>query len=241
MRTGTFLLMIAAAAPVYAQAVEKQTVVTITSEQIEGGILSEITWDGGVLMLQGVIAQPDGQLAARYFVVPAEGITLEKRKEPTPAADKYWRMKANRLSPTGLGRILGGSDQYMPMYGIAGGREGQQQRIADAVSMGGMQEKHVLRIGTLVIHERTNNIEPYDGEVWSWSPPELNRVAYVDGKGDLWMAYADGRSARRLLKGDFTLPAWSDDGRTIAIAEKKNDGRTWVISVVHLPQQLVKP
>ena len=236
----TVFAILAVALPLYAQNVEKQLVVRITSEQIEGGILSEITWDGGVLMLQGVIAQPDGQLAARYFVVPAQGITLEKRKEPTDASEKYWRTKANRLSPTGLGKITGGSDQSMPMYGVAGGREGQQQRIADAISMGGMQEKHVLRVGTLTIHERTNNIEPYDGEVWSWSPPELNRIAYVDGKGDLWVAYADGRSPRRLLKGDFTLPAWSDDGKLIAVAEKKKGGQTWEISVIHLPEALRK-
>ncbi|HEX9366936.1 MAG TPA: hypothetical protein VF921_09920 [Vicinamibacterales bacterium] len=42
----------------------------------------------------------------------------------------------------------------------------------------------------------------------------------MDGKGDLWVASADGRNARRLLKGDFTLPAWSDDGKAIAVAEK---------------------
>jgi hypothetical protein len=241
MRAAAVVFVVMSVAAVQAQSVEKQTVVTITSQQIEGGILSEITWDGGVLMLQGVIAQPDGQLAARYFVVPAQGITLEKRKEPTDASEKYWRTKANRLSPTGLGKITGGSDQSMPMYGVAGGREGQQQRIADAISMGGMQEKHVLRIGTLTIHERTNNIEPYDGEVWSWSPPELNRIAYVDGKGDLWVAYADGRSPRRLLRGDFTLPAWSDDGKLIAVAEKKKGGQTWEISVIHLPEALRKP
>src|SRR5512132_4339299 len=144
------LVALGCAPVVHAQNVEKQTVLTITSEQIEGGILSEITWDGGVLMLQGVIAQPDGQLAARYFVMPAQGITLEKRKDPTPAAEKYWRLKSNRISPTGLGKITGGSDQTLPMYGIAGGREGQQQRISDAISMGGMQEKHVLQIGSLV-------------------------------------------------------------------------------------------
>jgi hypothetical protein len=104
--------------------------------------------------------------------------------------------------------------------------------------MGGMQEKHVLRIGNLILHERTNNVPPYDGEVWSWSPPELNRIAYVDGKGDLWVARADGRSPKRLLKGNYTLPAWSDDGRTIAIAENRDHGRKWVISLVHLPEEL---
>ena len=47
-----------------------------------------------------------------------------------------------------------------------------------------------------------------------------------------------GRDARRLLKGDFTLPAWSDDGKAIAAAEKKDGGRRWDISVVLLPENL---
>ncbi len=38
-----------------------------------------------------------------------------------------------------------------------------------------------------------------------------------------------------LLKGNFTLPAWSDDGRLIAVAEKKENGRKWEISIVHVP------
>jgi hypothetical protein len=219
------------------QGVERQTIVTITAKQIEDGIISEITWDNGVLLLQGVVAQPDGQLSARYFVVPADGIDLKKLARQTQASYDYWAMKARRLSPTGLGRIVGASDVSMPIYGVAG----LEQRMADTVSMGGMQEKHALRIGNLVIHERMNNVEPYDGQVWSWSPPELNRVAYVDGKGDLWVARADGTRPRRLLKGNFTLPAWSPDGRSIAVAEEKDGGRRWVISLVHLPPDLRTP
>jgi hypothetical protein len=239
VRVQTFIVLavVAAGPSLEAQTVEKQTILTITAPEMDGGILSEITWDGGMLLLQGVVAEPGGELAARYFIVPATGIGLKKLKEPTPTAQEYWNAKASRTSPTGLGKITGGSDQSMPMYGIAG----LQQRIHDAVEMGGMQERHVLRIGGLILHERTNDVAPYDGETWSWSPPELNRIAYVDGKGNLWVADADGRHARRLLKGRFTLPAWSDDGRTIAVAEKKDGGRTWVISLVHLPESLRTP
>lgn len=236
MRVRGFIVvaMLAAAPLVGAQTVEKQVVLTITAPEMDGGILSEITWDGGMLLLQGVIAEPDGQLAARYFIVPASGVGLKKLKEQTPASQEYWTSKASRTSPTGLGKITGGSDQSMPMYGVAG----LQQRIHDAAEMGGMQERHVLRLGALILHERTNQEPPYDGETWSWSPPELNRIAYVDGKGHLWVADADGRNARRLLKGRFTLPAWSDDGRAIAVAEMKDGGRKWVISLVHLPESL---
>ena len=90
------------------------------------------------------------------------------------------------------------------------------------------------------MHERHGTIPPYDGEIWSWSPAELNRVAYVDGKGDLWIAHADGRDPQQVVRGNFTLPAWSDDGRLIAVAERKNGGKKWEISVITLPPRLIQ-
>jgi hypothetical protein len=121
----------------------------------------------------------------------------------------------------------------MPQFGIGG----LERRIDDALAMGGTQTTTVVRLGTFVIHERMGP-DPYDGELWSWSPAELNRIAYVDGKGDLWMAEADGRNARRLMRGDFTLPAWSDDGHAIAVAERKDRGRRYDISVIRLPRSM---
>ena len=107
--------------------------------------------------------------------------------------------------------------------------------MQDAVNMGGTQKRFMVRLGSLTLHERTGDIRPYEGEVWSWSPPELNRIAYVNGNGDLFVASADGSGARRLLKGSFTLPAWSDDGKMIAVAERKDRGARWEISIVHVP------
>jgi hypothetical protein len=219
------------------QAVERQHVLSITAPDIDGGILSEITWDNGALLLQGVVANPDGSLSARYVVIPAKGTTLTRLKSQTDSSVAYWDRKSKRLSPTGLGAISSGVDSKMPMYGISS----LEKRMADAADMGGMQKKTVVRLGKLVLHERSSGVEPYDGEIWSWSPAELNRIAYVDGQGDLWIASADGRNARRLLKGDFTLPAWSDDGKAIAVAEKKDGGRRWDISVVLLPEALRLP
>ena len=219
------------------QAVERQHVLSITAPDIDGGILSEITWDNGALLLQGVVANPDGSLSGRYVVIPAKGTTLARLKDQTDSSLAYWQKKAKRLSPTGLGEISTGVDSKMPMYGIAS----LERRMSDAADMGGMQQKTLVRLGKLVLHERDSGVVPYDGEVWSWSPAELNRIAYVDGKGDLWVASADGRNPRRLLKGDFTLPAWSDDGKAIAVAEKKDGGRRWDISVVLLPADLRSP
>ena len=236
MRTLLFVALVTVPAVAAAQKAEKQLVVTITSEQLKGGVVSEITWDAGTLVLQGVFAQPSGELVAQYFVKPAEGTTLEQRAEHTPASLKYWESKSNTISPTGLGKITMSKDAKMPMYGIAS----QEQRMVEANEMGGTQMNYTYRIGKLVLHERSSTIPPYDGEVWSWSPAELNRVAYIGTKGDLWIAHADGRDPKKILNGDFTLPAWSADGRLIAIAERKNNGRRWEVSIVTVPPEFRK-
>jgi hypothetical protein len=217
--------------------VEKELVMTITAVELRAGIVSEILWDRGMVMVQGVFAQPDGALKAHYFVRPADGVELKPLEAAPPAAVKYWEMKSNRMSPTGLGRIESSSDTKLPMYGVGS----MQRRVFDAVDMGGTSTRYVLQLGDLTLLERSHGAPPYDGETYSWSPAELNRIAYVDGKGDLWIAAADGRSPRRILKGQFTLPAWSDDGQLIAVAERKDGGRRWEVSVVHLPADLRSP
>lgn len=222
------ILLVLALVTTSAQQAEKVLVLSISGPDLRDGIISEITWDGGALLLQGVFAQADGALKAQYFVIPTERVTLMRRDDQTQASLDYWRMKSSRVSPTGLGRISSKSDTQMPQFGIGN----LERRIGDAVDMGGTQTRSMLRVGNLVILDRAGP-EPYDGETWSWSPLELNKIAYVDGKGDLWIAGADGRGAKRILKGSFTLPAWSPDGRAIAIAERK-DHRRWDISLVHL-------
>ena len=235
---GTLLFLLAAAVAVAAdQAVERQHVLTIKAPDIDGGILAEITWDNDSLMLQGVVANPDGSLSGRYLLIPAKSTKLEHRKAHTDTSLEYWEKKSHRLSPTGLGSITTIADSKMPMYGISN----LEKRMGDAHDMGGMRQKWTVRLGKLVLHERDDGRQPYDGEFWSWSPAELNRIAYVDGQGDLWIATADGRNPRRLLKGNFTLPAWSDDGKTIALAEKKDGGRRWDISVVLVPLEFRSP
>jgi hypothetical protein len=234
MRALTIAALLLSPAAAAGQTAEKQVILTITSAELKGGVVSEIAWDNGVLVLQGVFANPDGSLSAQYFVTPAENISLKQRTEHTEGSAKYWDMKSRTVAPTGLGRIAITHDAKLPMYGIAS----QEQRMQDAVQMGGTQKRFLVRLGKLTLHERVGDIAPYEGEVWSWSPPELNRIAYVNGDGDLFVARADGAGAQRLLRGDFTLPAWSDDGRLIAVAERKDRGARWEISIVHVPPAL---
>jgi hypothetical protein len=215
------------------QEAEKQVVVSISGPELRDGIVSEITWDNGELLLQGVFVEPGGALRAQYYLVAANRARIEHREEQTDESLKYWQMKANRLSPTGLGRITSSSDTKLPQFGIGG----LERRLGEAIDMGGTQTRSSLHLGDLTLIVR-DGPEPYDGETWSWSPPELNRIAYTDGKGDLWIADADGRRERRIMRGNFTLPAWSPDGRFIAVAERKDGGRRWEISVIHLPDSV---
>ena len=231
MRALIFTAVLFAPTLASAQDAEKRLIVTITAKELKGGVVSEITWDGGMLVMQGVFANPDGSLAPQYWVTPADNIALKQQANHTQASAAYWDTKSRTSSPTGVGKIITSTDAKMPMYGIAN----QEQRMVNAAEMGGTQKRHFVRLGKLLLHERNGPAPPYDGEVWSWSPAELNRIAYVDQGGDLWIARADGSDPERVLKGNFTLPAWSDDGRIIAVAEKKNNGTRWEIFIVHVP------
>jgi hypothetical protein len=234
-RWGTLIGFVAACggvgAGLAAQAPEKELVATVTGKQLSGGMVTGLAWDGGTLIIQVAVLEK-GEAKARFFAVPGRGMELRSLEALPAAVEVYWKKKAGRTSPTGLGTIAPDSDSKLPMYGVAT----QDKRFQDAMDMGGAQVTHRLRIGELVIHRRRDSA-PYDGEVWSWSPAELNRVAYTDEKGDLWVARANGTGPEKLLSGRFTLPAWSDDGRTLAFAEKKGDGGKWEISVIHLPER----
>jgi hypothetical protein len=227
------LASVAASSTVFAQQPEKELVATITGPLLKGGMVSELAWEGSVLVIQTVTMDTSGVMKAGYFTTPGRGMEVVAAAQAPAGLERYWKLKSNRVSPTGLGRITDSRDAKMPMYGIGS----QAQRFADAHDMGGTVQTHVFQLHDLTIHSRTSGIPPYDGEVWSWSPAELNRIAYVDGKGDLWIARADGRDAERVLKGNYTLPAWSEDGRTLALAERKDGGHKWEVSVVHLPEK----
>src|SRR5687767_720272 len=87
---------------VFTQTAEKRVIVTVTANELKGGVVSEITWDGGTIVLQGVFANPDGSLSAQYWVTPAENISLQQRTSHTPTSANYWDTKAKTTSPTGI-------------------------------------------------------------------------------------------------------------------------------------------
>ena len=224
--------LVCASLTVGAQSADKELVATISGPTLSGGIVSGLAWDGSAVIIQTAAMQKDGSLSTRYFTVPGPRMEVRPLPAASAAVDRYWKMKSSRVGPDGAAKISATEDSKMPMYGISS----QERRLLDAMDMGGAQVKHELRLKDLVLH-RWSDVGPYDGQVWGWSPPELNRLAYVDEKGDLWIARADGTGAERVLKGKFTLPAWSDDGLVLAVAERKDNGAKWEVSVIHLPER----
>ena len=196
-------IVTALATAAHAQTFDKELVATLSGPALQRAIVSELLWDGGLLIIQSAALQADGQLTPGYFAAPGAKMELRRLEAAPASAERYWKLKVSRVSPTGLGTIRVRTDTQPEMFGVGS----QQARLLNAVAFGGMNTTHELRLGPLVIHSRKGPEAPYDGEVWAWSEPELNRIAYVDGKGDLWIARADGHGAERILRGPVTLPA----------------------------------
>ena len=50
-----------------AQTLDKELVASISGPVLDRGIVSELLWDGGTLIIQSAVVQPDGQLTPRYL------------------------------------------------------------------------------------------------------------------------------------------------------------------------------
>ncbi|MDQ3169845.1 MAG: hypothetical protein M3Q55_06880 [Acidobacteriota bacterium] len=224
----TMLVMLVSLAAV--QASEKLLIASIEPATVDNGVVSELVWDGDELVVLVAVPKASGH-EARFYALPGPRVALRQLAEPPATRDEYWKRKASRVSPTGLGRITKASDAQLPMMGIGS----LEQRLGNAADFGGTAQKFEVRLGDLVLHASADRV-PYDGEVWAWSPAEINKIAYIDGKGDLWIAGADGSRAKRLGKGDFLLPAWSLDGRAVAVVERNAGKKRWDVFVFTVPQ-----
>ena len=215
---------------VAAQSSEKLLMASIDPASMEQGSVAELIWEGTELVVLVAVPRGGGH-EARFFALPGPGVALRAMPAPPAGRDEYWRRKASRTSPSGLGRIEKSSDSKMPMMGVGS----LEQRMGNAADFGAMDQTFEVRLNGRVVHRRKQR-DIYDGEVWAWSPLEHNQIAYVDDKGDLWIARADGEQARRIMKGDFLLPAWSTDGRAIAVVERNASKKRWDVYVVTVPR-----
>jgi hypothetical protein len=131
-----------------AQTLDKELVATLSGAATTRAIVSELLWDGGMLIIQSAELQADDRLTPRYFAAPGPNMELRRLDAAPPSADRYWKLKASRVSPTGLGTIRMRSDSQTEMFGVGT----QQARLLNAVGFGGMNTTHELHLGRLLIH-----------------------------------------------------------------------------------------
>jgi hypothetical protein len=224
------LALVLAVAFALPQSSEKLLIASIEPASIDQGMVSELIWDGDELVVLVAVPTAGGQ-EARFYTLPGPGVAVRRLAAPPAGHDEYWAKKASRISPTGLGRITKATDAQMPMMGIGA----LEDRLEAAAAFGSTDKTFDIRLNSLVLHSAKQR-DPYDGEVWAWSPAEKNQIAYIDAKGDLWIARADGENAKRLQKGNFLLPAWSLDGRAVAVVERNTGKKRWDVFVITVPQ-----
>ena len=133
-----------------AQSLDKELVASLSGPALGQGVVSELLWDGGTLIVQSAAVQPDGQLMPRYFAAPAANMELQRLEAAPASAERYWKMKSSRVSPTRLGTITAGRDSAMPMLGVGT----QENRLLNAAELGGMDITHELHLGKTLIHRR---------------------------------------------------------------------------------------
>jgi hypothetical protein len=229
----TLLLLALSAALGVPQSSEKVLIASIQASAVDNGAVSELVWNGKELVVLVAVAKAGapGGYDARFYALPGPGVELRRLPAPPAGREAYWTQKASRISPTGLGKIAKSSDATLPMAGIGS----LEARLEGAADFGAMNRRYDIRLNSLLLHTSKER-DPYDGEVWAWSPLEQNQIAYVDRKGDLWIAAADGANPERLLKGNFALPAWSLDGSAIAVVERNAAKKRWDVFVVPVPR-----
>jgi tricorn protease len=108
-------------------------------------------------------------------------------------------------------------------------RDAQSDIYRAVVSKRGDKDQHWWQHGPLTIERLTD-----DGEVKSnlTFSPDGSRIAYQRARGDLWVADADGRNARKVVPSWNELEYdWSPDGKWLVYAQGDSDFNRdiWII------------
>src|SRR5262252_11092448 len=98
------LTLLAGTVTAIAQGGDRELVAVITGPALNGGIVSALSWDGGILIIQTAAMDTTGTLKPSYFKAAGKGMDVIALPSASAAVDHYWKVKSSRTSPTGLGQ-----------------------------------------------------------------------------------------------------------------------------------------
>jgi hypothetical protein len=237
---------------------EEPVVVTELRSERYGGFPTRLSWspDGETLYVRFVKRDRWANETTKHAVIRvADGAQSLVDGEPAWAS-AYWLRKSGytcpgaldfavsaetrteRRTPTSAGSSgsIGQNtgDPYAPGFEL--GPQGQ------AIVASAMQAQYVttttMKLRGQLISEFVNT-EAVPGLMFGWAPEGLAAVAYGDRKRHLVIQERSGRRHQIRDTQNVLLPAWSDDGKTLAWIEQRAQG-VFSLRAVRLAQQWVR-
>jgi hypothetical protein len=176
-----------------------------------------------------------GKVAAMHTVSLASGEVKKEESEPA-WAQEYWGWKSAPVSPDHYEIKQEVSGRMETTYSLSGVLVGRP--LYPFSGLTNMPKDETLPGSPGRFRDPGREVSLlYPGMTYSWSPPGGRALAFTN-EFKLFVVSDDGKTRKKIASGNYTLPAWSNDGKKIAFARATGSGtfgtQNWRILVVDL-------
>jgi hypothetical protein len=193
----------------------------VSPDESQKSQLARLCWfeDGKEIYLNGYTQDANYKVTYYHFILKSDGSDFRKVERSPFWAESYWNWKSPLKSPGGKAEL---SKKKSDVLAASGRSLGDFQNVIPVTT---------VRFGKKILREQKGYGE-VEGVCYGWAPEGTAVLLYTDKKGNLCAIDYEGKEEKLLLKGDYTLPAWSWQADRIALAETKKGGKSWLIYVV---------
>jgi hypothetical protein len=212
---------------------EIKTIASISRTELKGLVPTAVCWspDSSGLLIHcckavgGGVYNPTNYVGDDYSLALTGGGLTNLDVQP-PWARETWARKSSVVSPCGTPIRVGDRSQRV-VYLLSGtiiGRATAHWSDFPALGCG-------TNVRAVVESEEFDYL--YPGSTYSWAPPGGRAIVYTD-EYKMFILSEDGRRKKKVASGNYSLPAWSDDGGKIAVVSYAFPGMVWKIDLVSL-------
>jgi hypothetical protein len=174
--------------------------------------------DGKEIYLNSYTRDANFEMTFSHFILKSDGSEFRKVERSPFWVESCWNWKASLQSP--------------------GGKAEPSEKKSDAVAASGRglnSFQNVIPVTRICLGKRTLREQKGYGELkgvcYGWATEGTAILLYAGKKGNLVAIDYEGKEEKLLLKGDYTLPAWSCQADRVAFVETKKGGKGWRIYV----------